>query len=787
MKMSFCRLIIGSVLATGTAHAQLPDFSMFQELEQAGYVPMNKVTTPLLYPANTGKPFSLKILLVTGRDDMPKEAHQPLSEASYSRDEFKVHAIVESYRPFVDEKIGAIQHATGLLVPLRFTLGEYEFDRHRFPLKLALTATRAKSAEGLHCAGAYDKFQNLRQTACVSVSNWNEKNSAFQYLAIDDQAEAQRIKQLLQGGRAGFYFVTAKDGPFRLATGSPQRVGNFMDQSIVAGSQPVKVQGLILVDFSTGQILVSGPMPNAAGNKVEKSNPKSASSNSSAPPQSTTPSIAANTTPAGQKPENPVSPDERPNTDVGVEPSSNTTAAASVPNAVTFGVPDDAPTLRLDKLLSMLSYSVYADAEKLATAQRDAAQLESKFDRIQNDAGRDALIKARELKELQPKIEAAGLKVVELQAQISIKKQVELEFGAQPVLDPVLAREAAAGHVYLDRYSLRDGRQVVVFRGTDNSHDVWTDLQIGMTPELAAELLKGIKSASGRGVVTGAGRVSDPASQIAQGGVGRPPAFAVVDNIVRKIIKSGISPDRLILTGHSLGGGYAQFAGLRNKVGQVIAFNPAPLNSRLQKDAMPSSGGGATTMRHYISYVSTKQSRDGTYGDPVSQLTTEYLKQPEIANLKVLGRQYAVPVCVDLRGPEYRAFSRLFQDSIKHVTLGSIDRGFHITKQVGSVLGKAEGMATAGTEQESAIKTGGQVGKVPGKAAATAAYCLKHKVMCTGKVAAGGAASVLAKTDLSPRAWTIFSAHKMKNLEEAILNDGAAQCEDPQTQLGPNI
>ncbi|MCG2583907.1 hypothetical protein [Massilia sp. TS11] len=759
--------------------AQMPDANSLQELEQAGYVTMNKITTPLLYPAYTAKPYNLKVLLVSGRADMPKDAQEALAEVSYSRDEFKVHALLERYRPFVEEQMATLKQTGGYLVPLRFQLGEYDFDHHRFPLKLTLAVNKSKSADGLHCAGAYDKFQNMAQTACISISNWNENSGAFQFLAIDEQSEAQRIKQMLVGGKAGFYFVTARDGAFRLATGAPLRVGNFLDQALVAGTQPARVIGLVLVELATGQILVAGPLPNAGPGAPARPGAKS---KPNSPPPSSRPAVASAT--ASQAPGDAVTADTAPAPLTGS--TSNPTAATAPADGqpIIVGVPDDTPTLRLDKLLAALAYAAYSDPEKVAVAQKTAQQIQEKFARIQNDSGRDPVIQAHELKELQPKLDAAVLKLEELQAQMALKDQVAREYGAEPVVDAALTRVASAGHVYFERYRLTDGRQIMVFRGTDNGQDLWTDLQIGMTPELAKELVNSIKTASGRAMVTGASRVSAGEAHPSPASTGRPAAFSVADALVKKIIQGGTPADRLILSGHSLGGGYAQYAGLRSNVAQIVAFNPAPLSAQLQKDA--SGEHTRSTIRHYVSFVTTRQSKSGAYGDPVSQLTTEYLNQPEIAGLKVIGKQYAVPVCVDLRGPEYRAFSHFFQDGIKHMTLSSIDHGFRTTKKVGSIVGQTEGMVTASTDQESAMKSGAKVGKVPGKVAGTAAYCLKHPYLCGGKVALGGAASVLTKTELTPRAWTILSAHKMKNLEEAIENDGQAVCEDPQTQLAPS-
>lgn len=759
-------IVMAGIVATGAVRAKMPQASNVDELKRSGYVEMDQINTPLLYPVNTGKPYNPKVMLTEGRAAVPRELSGPLHDLALP-DEFKVHTALEQLQPFVDQRIEGLKHARGYLIPLRTSLGEYDFTRHRFPLKLALMVSKPKSPDSYQCSGAYDQFRNMRLTACVSASNWNDRNSAFQFLAIDNQDQAQLVKKKLQNKEAGFFFLMEPDGRFKPLTSEEFKFGNIFIQTVVSGVQPARVIGLILVDFASGDILVSGPLPGAESRRG--SGGIASASNQVASQQP--PAAAGSQTDAQNSAD--VPPDGEQQTADRTAPASATQTASNV----TVGVPSDVATLRLDKLLATLSYAVYSDPEKLAASQKAADDLQAKLERIQNDQDRDPLIKMREVKQLQAALQVASLNREQLQRQLEMKQAVADTYGARRIRLPDIEKLAQSGHVYLEVYELSDGRQAVVFRGTDNSNDVMTDLQIGMTPELVAELASHIKSARGQAMVTGMSQTV--AGQFDDDKLGRPQTFKVSDELVRKIILGGIAPARLVLAGHSLGGGYAQYAGLRNRVGQIVAFNPAPLSGRLQQDAGIRYGQVTSKVRHYVSFIAFGRNPGGGFYDPVSQLTKEYLRQPEIAALRVIGQQYAVPVCADLRGPEYANFLRKLQEGVTKTTLHSVDKGFKRTKTIGKMVGAAEGGLTASTERRSAIENGAAVGKVPGRVAGTTTYCLAHPYLCGGKLAVGGAVGTLARNEFAPRAWTLLSAHRMQNLEEAILADGTAVCNDP--------
>jgi hypothetical protein len=320
------------------------------------------------------------------------------------------------------------------------------------------------------------------------------------------------------------------------------------------------------------------------------------------------------------------------------------------------------------------------------------------------------------------------LKLAQLQAQSDLKENVGQAFGARRLSYPSIEAFAASKHIYFDSYLTRDAKRVLVFRGTANKDDVLTDLKIGMTSELFTELATRTKAASGMPMLTGVsdlGVKSPSAGQSNADGTGMPEAFKAAEDIVARVIATGVRASDIVLSGHSLGGGYAQYAGMRNKVGQVVAFNPAPLSAQLQKEAISGLGGSPIRMRHYISFVGMNGNDAAGYFDPVSQLTSEYLKQPEMNALRVIGEQYVVRVCASTNGPEYQAFQKRAQDFIGQKTQSTLDNEGSKTKIAGKLL--------------------------------------------------GGLASAFAAKDL-PRAWLILNAHKMKNLEEAMQQGGTASC-----------
>jgi pimeloyl-ACP methyl ester carboxylesterase len=402
-------------------------------------------------------------------------------------------------------------------------------------------------------------------------------------------------------------------------------------------------------------------------------------------------------------------------------------ATAPAVGTIKAGMPTDAATFELDKFLSQVAYAVYSDAQLIDDSNASLQKAQKQLALIENDTRRDEAMRAKEARDARAKIDALSQKLAEQQAQGDIKENVGQVFGARRLSYPSIESFAASKHIYFDSYATSDAKRVIVFRGTANKDDVLTDLKIGMTPELFTELANRTRAANGSPMLSG---VSDlavknmAAGQFNADDTGLPEEFRAAEDIVARVMATGVRASDIVLSGHSLGGGYAQYAGMRKRVGQVVAFNPAPLSAALQKEALAGLGGSPIRMRHYISFVGM-QGSDAGYFDPVSQLTSEYLKQPGMNALRVMGEQYVVRVCASAHGPEYQAFEQKAQDFISQKTAVGVDRA------------------------------GG-------------------KFQAAGKVL-GALAGAFAAKDL-PKTWLILNAHKMKNLQESMQQGGKVSC-----------
>jgi hypothetical protein len=250
--------------------------------------------------------------------------------------------------------------------------------------------------------------------------------------------------------------------------------------------------------------------------------------------------------------------------------------------------------------------------------------------------------------------------------------------------------------------------------------------------------------------------------------VGRPPAFLAADQLVRLAIRQGQEPSRLILTGHSLGGGLAQYSGFMNRVAEVVTFNTAPLSAPLRSDVTARIGEPGGRIQHYISYL--PDSAGATmHVDPVSQAgLADMLDLPATAALKVMGGQKRlVAVCPDLESDEYEKFSARVQRSVTTGTVMALGAGRGGLKNLATAAGATTGVATAQTDVVSAGTTGALRGRSLVTRMSAGLNCIKHPYLCSAGAAAGGLASVGARAT-TPKIWAIINVHRMKYLYEAL-------------------
>lgn len=381
-----------------------------------------------------------------------------------------------------------------------------------------------------------------------------------------------------------------------------------------------------------------------------------------------------------------------------------------------------------------------------------------KYSRIENDTNRNAIIQPLELKKLSRKIETQRLKLTHLQSMMEYKQQIPEKFGVQRLDAPIVS-----GITY-ERYRLPDAREVVVFRGTSGAQDYETDFQLAMTPETVAELTQGL--GEGRSMALAfANKVSNGQNPENEG---KPAAFLAADRLIANIIRSGFPANKLILTGHSLGGGLAQYAGIHQGVNSIVTFNTAPLNIQLRHSLETSKYTGA--IRNYVSLIPSVTGE--SVMDPVSQ----NLGSKSVNSLQVIGPQYTVEVCNDPESPEFKSFSDFAQGFITRKTVSSMagDK-YKIERNAASAVGATAGSAQASTDNVSAGYTGYKQAKGFANGVVATMNCIDHPFLCSAKAVAGGVASISADIALS-KLWALYTAHRMQGIFDAMNGRSGEFC-----------
>lgn len=649
-------MLAGAVMmATQCAGADMLGANNINDYQALGYTTMGRLNTTLLYPAMTGKPYDPKLVLLRNRQEIPASYSKQFNDLE-SRDEFKAQDALDVFKPMLEARIADIKSARGFVVPLVVKLGEYDFTNGYFPLTIVMVTDDPRTKRSFNCGWEFSRAARLNMGACISAKNWSKSDGKFDKLALT-KAAAQEFKQRYNKNQLGFYFVTEPTGSFQYVTDPKLRYGSEAFSVInVVGLQTVNVIEFIVVDTSSGDILIAGPVPGGA--KRNQPPVVNGDQNSSPAAQSVGPAgggLASARSPA----------------------AADAVAMVSLP-PVKAGMPTDPAVNNLDRFLSRVSYAVYSDSAQVAEIESNLGTARQLVDAAQSDTKRDGLIAGKALSDATSKVDALGKKLEQSRAELKLKDSVVSDFGARQTHFPSIESFASAGGVYFDSYRYSDGRTVVVFRGTANQNDVMTDLQIGLTPELLAGLIARSRTASAQPVLSGIGDAavngmngaSDPNKE------GLPQGFKTAEEVVARVIASGVRPSDIMLTGHSLGAGYAQYAGMEKHVGLVVGFNPAPLSAELQRDATNGMGNFTITMRHYVSYLLLNGQKSAGYYDPVSQLTSQYLKDPNMQSLKVLGTQYAIPVCASTNTPEYADFRKQAQGMITKSPFGAVASAF---------------------------------------------------------------------------------------------------------------
>lgn len=654
----------------------------------------------------------------------------------------------QSVEQDIRDRAAALSGAKGYILPLATTLGGFDPGLNLLSMRLTLDLNGLSGSRSHQCATARREAA-APLVACISVTNLEGQDPIFSHMPFPNAQAADLLASLIKQGRLGLYAQAEPDGPYQRGISLP---GNPALGS-VAGNQPTHISALLLIDNSTGRVVNSGKASDPA--KPAQPQPRNGDGSVQEPgpafPESTValPGEADPRLPDGPK-----------------APSS----PGSQGNEVRYGPPGEAQTFELDRFLSLLSYTVYASPEGIKAAKWDLKNLQAKFERISQDGARVDVIQQKELQKLAAKIEGKTRKLELLQSMLELKQSIPARFGAKLVAAPRLAR------ISYERYRLRDGREVTVFRGTDGLEDLETDFQLAMTPDAISEIAAG--AGRGQSILQGVANLMRNKADTTET-TGKPEAFKSADSLVASMVRSGVRSSDIILTGHSLGGGLAQYAGLKHRVGSIVTFNTAPLNAQLREDIGKEIGAYEGELRHYVSFVPGPPGSGKGTMDPVSQRFADVAGMPELSSLQVIGpKPYVIEVCNDLDSSEYQSFHNTAQGFITKGTVIAMASGRSSWMLAGHGGGAAVGARHASTDQVSSIMAGSKLGGNGAKALAVGANCLKHPFLCSAKAAAGGAVSAYASASL-PGIWAMYTAHRMKNIFDALNGGSPRTCGSP--------
>jgi len=772
----FCTLLVAALPA-----AAGPSLALTKSPQEPHAV-LDDLNLLLLYGAKTGQalaPLQL-VELTDGRatDDL-RQALARYRAAGDARARFEQQSLIEYA---VQERQDSLRNAAHYVVPLASTIGAFDAGKLRFPLQLRLETPGREHEPGKQCLQPY-RLGGSTLVACLTSASLASNDEIFHYLPVHNAASAALIEQRHRSGRLRMYALAVEAGPYQLHN----------VQGVQRWTQPVTFTGLLLLDAETSQVLGVAKAQGAAGQGGA----------APAPAPVTAPGAGAQVADAGAA--------SGPGANAGLQgpgrlparPAAPAPVRGNNPAPVTDGpVVDDpsapapgelaqeTPLPEIDRLLSLLSLAVYSDQRKIDAVQAEIGDIDATIGRIEADPNRNPGVRARELRKLALALEAKQRALAGHENMLALKAGLPASHGLTAV---PIERAHRSDKIHMEHYRTVAGHHIIVFRGSDNRHDFETDFQLATTPEMLAELAARLKTGTGPG--PGSGMIAG-----ARGSIGNwmqtqadtqvstnPAAFQLADHLVAALVRGGVKPSNIILAGHSLGGGLAQFAGLRNRVGQIVTFNPAPLSPRqteLLATSSSASGARPTVTRNYIAFVPSPLG-GGTF-DPVSSALADVTGLRDPRSLRVLGEKRIVTVCNDLESEGYKSFANAAQGIVTKLTLSTMAAGKGALANAATALGAASGGSGAGTDHVSAIGTGARSGRTTGKVLGAGMNCMRHPFLCSAAAAGGGIASVATSVKL-PELYSMYSAHSMKRMYESLHEEGPPACHAIRVGMPPLV
>lgn len=754
-------VMFGATAVVALAQATAPALPRLDSLNGA-HVEMDDLNILLLYLIKTGKaydPVPLVAMSASVDGDEIKQAYDRYLQSTDSGERFRYRTVLEY---LVKDRAEMLNGSRPYLLRLDARLGHFDPRQNQFPLVLSLDSRQQSHDPSRQCLPPYRPLA-MPVTICLVSNSLVSGDPVFTGLPVDNPQVAAQWTALQDQGRLRVYALASD-------------AGGALTDAATGGSpgawrQPVTLFGLILVDIGSGNILAAaqtqavtqamktgnvvvqatatpGPVVPAPASPVAPA----ASAQARQPAAGTPPG-----TPAAQVAANPPpAPRQAPPPAV---PPSDVPGGNPIPGG-------DGGILDLDRVLAQLALAVYGSHEKYLKGAWRLEDIKAKIGRIGADTGRSPSLRASEIKKLEGKQQKEENALRDLNALLALKDQVCEKYG----LTRVETEKGGSEKIYFDRYHTRDGREIIAFRGTDGLTDLMTDAELVMNPDMLGSLSEKVQSGQRDNIREKvAGWMATQASNEVST---NPRAFDAANALVASMIRSGIAPAKIILTGHSLGGGLAQFAGLKNSVGTVVTFNPSPLSASLLHDLSARKRPAGQTVRHYISYVPGATPADAGTFDPVSQIgkasrTTDVLR--------VIGNEYVVNVCTDFDSDAFHAFENFVQEKITRMTVSTMAIGTGSVTKPAAYVGGVIGGESASTDVLSAAHTGYKDTKRTATNVMAGVNCIQHPFLCASAAAGGGLVSVTARAK-APGLWSLYTAHRMRNLNEALNGETHSDC-----------